>query len=418
MRYKSYKEVDLPWLGEVPEHWESVVLKKVTRIYTGNSIPDDEKNNYINSENARAYISTKDIDKVTNNINYNNGMYIKVNDDKFKIAELGSTLVCIEGGSGGEKIGYVKENVSFGNKLCCIKSTDELKDKYIYYSILSNQFKDQYKMSITGDRNGVSLSKLSSFLFLYPPKEEQEQIARFLDWKINEIDRLILYKKENIAKNKKIWDIYLKKILLKENETIKLKYISHVIPGKEIKEEVEYRENAVPVYGSSNTPFKYTTESLIDGKYIIFGRKGTIGKPYRLDGKFWIIDTAYAVKNNDLVEFDFLYYLFNVINWSKFTTQTALPSIVANEVMQEKVYFPSKKTQKDISEKLKDIEGKIENANIIIKKQIEKLKLLKESLIADVVTGKIDARNVEIPDYEEVKIEEIEELEEEVSYGN
>ena len=27
MRYKTYKEVDLPWLGEVPEHWEMNVAK-------------------------------------------------------------------------------------------------------------------------------------------------------------------------------------------------------------------------------------------------------------------------------------------------------------------------------------------------------------------------------------------------------
>ena len=103
MRYKAYKKVDLPWLEEIPEHWEIAALKRFTDIYTGNSIPDEKKDHYTKNDSARPYISTKDIRKDNNTIDYNNGMYIQKNDLSFKIAPKGASLVCIEGGSGGEK---------------------------------------------------------------------------------------------------------------------------------------------------------------------------------------------------------------------------------------------------------------------------------------------------------------------------
>ena len=45
---------------------------------------------------------------------------------------------------------------------------------------------------------------------------------------------------------------------------------------------------------------------------------------------------------------------------------------------------------------------------------IKELELLKQSLISEVVTGKIDVRNIDIPEYEKVTIieDEIEEFDE------
>ena len=51
--------------------------------------------------------------------NYDNGIRIPDNYlSKFKISYFNSVLLCLEGGSAGRKIGLLKQDVCFGNKLC------------------------------------------------------------------------------------------------------------------------------------------------------------------------------------------------------------------------------------------------------------------------------------------------------------
>ena len=64
----------------------------------------------------------------------------------------------------------------------------------------------------------------------------------------------------------------------------------------------------------------------------------------------------------------------------------------------------------NIELKLEQIDERVKNNYAFIKE----LELLKQSLISEVVTGKIDVRNIDIPEYEKVTIieDEIEEFDE------
>ena len=119
---RQMKDSGVEWIGEIPKDWKIRKIKNIADIYTGNSIKDNEKEKYLDSENAIPYISTKEIDLNTSRINYTNGMYTKKGDCSFKVAKKGSTLMCIEGGSAGKKISYLLQDVSFVNKLCCFRS--------------------------------------------------------------------------------------------------------------------------------------------------------------------------------------------------------------------------------------------------------------------------------------------------------
>ncbi len=41
--YPAYKDSGVPWLGQVPEHWEVRRLKRVCRFEYGDSLPDEER---------------------------------------------------------------------------------------------------------------------------------------------------------------------------------------------------------------------------------------------------------------------------------------------------------------------------------------------------------------------------------------
>ena len=139
-RYDKYKDSGIEWIGEIPESWSVKKIKYCCNVYTGNSIKDDEKDNYTNKENAIPYISTKDIEIDTNVINYDNGLYIPIDNDKFKVAPKNSSLLCVEGGSAGRKIGYTNKDVCFVNKLCCFSSDKLYNSRYLYYILQSDIF--------------------------------------------------------------------------------------------------------------------------------------------------------------------------------------------------------------------------------------------------------------------------------------
>lgn len=198
---RQMKDSGIEWIGEIPEGWEVVRIKYLCDLYTGNSIKDEDKNKFQDPVAAHPYIATKDIDLQFNVANYNNGLYIKNDNTSFKIAEVGSTLMCIEGGSAGKKKTYILQTVSFVNKLCCF-APKTINSRFIYYFILSPHYEKQFKTSLNGLIGGVSLSILRNFSVSFPNKIIQQHIADFLDDKCGKIDRYIEKQQQIIEKLK------------------------------------------------------------------------------------------------------------------------------------------------------------------------------------------------------------------------
>ena len=67
------------------------------------------------------------------------------------------------------------------------------------------------------------------------------------------------------------------------------------------------------------------------------------------------------------------------------------------------VLLPPRKEQDEIVRRIKDVEKVCDNIIISAKKIIEENTLLKQSIISEVVTGQIDIRNIDIPEYEKVE---------------
>ena len=149
-------------------------------MFTGNSINETEKKlKYTNLSEGRFYIGTKDVG-FDHEINYDNGVRIPFDADKFRIAPPNSILLCIEGGSAGRKIAFTNQTVCFGNKLCCFISY-EVDSRYIYYYLQSPIFQSAFKNNITGIIGGVSVNTLKDMLLPIPPISEQYRIVKEVD---------------------------------------------------------------------------------------------------------------------------------------------------------------------------------------------------------------------------------------------
>ena len=163
-------------------------LKYICDIYTGNSIPDDLKEKYPKTDTTTPYISSKDIDATSSVINYDTEINIENNNGKFKRAHAGTTLLCIEGGSAGKKIGLLNQKVAFVNKLCAFKPKEGIYPKYLFYLLQSDEFLKQFYENLNGMIGGVSIGLIREFIVSVPSYEQQIKIANRIDKKISSIN--------------------------------------------------------------------------------------------------------------------------------------------------------------------------------------------------------------------------------------
>lgn len=174
---------------EIPSSWEWVRLLNVSDLYTGNSISADEKKKKFIGVDGKEYIGTKDV-LPNGEIVYENG--VKITNEElphFKIAPKNSTLLCVEGGSAGRKIGILDRDVCFGNKLCCFVPI-EIDSRFLFYFLQSPIFIAEFKEKLTGIIGGVSVDTLRSLLLPLPPLSEQGRIVGKLEELFGVLDRL------------------------------------------------------------------------------------------------------------------------------------------------------------------------------------------------------------------------------------
>ena len=176
--------------SDLPSNWSVAKMMTVSELYTGNSISESiKKSKYTGLSSGYNYVGTKDVG-FDCSIAYNNGVKIPYDEPKFKIAKKHSTLLCIEGGSAGKKVGITSEDVCFGNKLCSFNAREYINYKFQFYVIQSPTFKKVFIQNKSGMIGGVSIKKLKEILIPLPPIEEQHRIVDKLDELLPLVDKL------------------------------------------------------------------------------------------------------------------------------------------------------------------------------------------------------------------------------------
>lgn len=126
----------------------------------------------------------------------------------------------------------------------------------------------------------------------------------------------------------------------------------------------------IPVYGTGGYMLS-VNDYLYDGKSACIGRKGTINKPIFLTGKFWTVDTLFYTHSFKDCSPEFIYLLFQNINWLNYNEAGGVPSLSKIIIHKIEVYVPSPKEQERIIEVFTSLDN-------IITAATEKLDYLKD----------------------------------------
>ena len=188
---------------KVPENWCWVRIDAISKVYTGNSISKKMKEEkYMGISDGLVYIATKDIsfDFI---INYDTG--VRISDWKnYKVAPKYSTLLCIEGGSAGRKIGFLTHDVCFVNKLCAFVPNSYINPKYLFYVLQSPIFKQQFEDNMHGLIGGVSVTEISSFSVPFPSLKQQNQMVEQIEGLFDKLDEA-KQKAQNVLDSFELW---------------------------------------------------------------------------------------------------------------------------------------------------------------------------------------------------------------------
>ena len=417
-KYSSYKDSGVEWLGEIPSEWEVKRIKHLFSIGRGRVISQQELDD--NGKYPVYSSQTK-----------NNGIlgYIKTYD--FDCKQITWTT---DGANAGTI--FLREGKHNCTNVC---GTLQPYNKYEQTEFINYTLQISAQFYKRPDTNGAKImnNEMADIFITYPPLQEQQNIASFLDTKTEQLDIAIKQKEKLIELLKERKQIVIneavtcgidKTVTMKDSgvewigeipehwEVKKLKFI--------IKDKLKYGANESGIEYNEQLPrYVRITDFSDEGKLseknklslswengkeyllkdgdILFARSGaTVGKTYQFkksmsNEKFYSF-AGYLIKaeaDENIILSDFLYLYTNsdlFEKWKSFIFNKAtIENIGADKYSELFVTIPSIIEQKEILQSYNKEISKIDNAIDLQQKQIDKLKEYKTSLIDSVVTGKV-----------------------------
>ncbi len=440
--YPNMKASGVSWVAAMPAHWESVKIgslfsqrkaKVSDKVYTPLSVTK----NGIVPQLANA---------------------AKSNDsDNRKLVCAGDFVINSRSDRKGScGVSELTGSVSLINTV--LKPRQGGNNRYVHYLLRSQPFSEEFYRcgrGIVADLWTTRFSEMKEIMLPVPPRTEQDQIVRFLDWKVSGINRLINIKKKEIARLGE-----LKKTIVNEavthgiNSNIPMKSsgVSWVaaMPAhwemKRMRESFSFRKGlsitkanlearGIPVisYGQVHSKsnsgvglceklLRFVNPSYLDTSANALVAKNDFifadtsedlagcGNCAFIDSdKYPIFAGYHSVIAHPLLNgnIKYLAYLFQSESWRH---------QIREKVNAVKVYSITQKILKDIflllpptdeqDQIVRFLDWKVSGINRLInikEKEINLLKEFRSRLISDAVTGQVDVRNIVVPEYEYVE---------------
>ena len=419
-KYDAYKDSELPSFGSVPIHWEIVPLCSITTLKSITNVVNEE---LLSVYLDKGVIRFDDVTEKRTNVT-------SLDLSKYQLVEEGDFVLNNQQAWRGS-VGVSIYRGIVSPAYLVLKLSPKVDAKFANYFFRNSAMVSQYLINSKGvgtiQRN-LYWQHLKRSDVVLPPREEQIEIAEFLNQKTSEIDQAIAIKEQQIALLNERKQIVIQKAVtqgLDPNVPMKdsgVEWIGQIPEHWEIranrtmfKERNEQGKEGLPLLsvsihsGVSNE--EISEEDNVRGrvkiedksKYILVKKgdiafnmmrawQGGIGA-VSVDG---MVSPAYIVaKPNDLINSEFFEYQYRcpefiqqMDRYSKGITDFR-KRLYWDGFKQLVTVVPPLDEQLKIVEQIKVIEQQTNFAIQIKNQQIEKLKEYKTTLINDAVTGKI-----------------------------
>ena len=430
MTYAQYGELDssgVPWLQKRPSHWRIKRLKFSTDLINNKVNVEESSSPYLGLEHIESWTGRKIAGEISNS----EGTASSFAAGDVLFGKLRPYLA---------KVHLAQQAGLISSEALVVRSKPELRAEFLKYYMLSRDFINIVDSSTYGSKMPrASWDFIGNLPVLLPEIEEQQVIARFLDFKTAQIDALI-------SKNQALLD----KLTEKRTALISHAVINGLDPMAPMKDSGVAWLGKIPTHwdvwkvthgfrkiGSGTTPKsdnpifydgdipwvttselresvifdtaqKVTAEAVAshsalkiypEGSLAIAMYGATIGRLGILGVEATFNQACCVFSDPTVFDTRFVYYWL----WMRRPILISLsngggqPNLSQDDLKKIWIPIPHLDEQKAIARCLDAKTAKIDEQTKKVEEVISRLLEYRSSLITNAVTGKIDVRSVQIP---------------------
>lgn len=439
--YSEYVDAPLPWLSEIPSHWELARNKNIFQ-----EVKD------VVGENTDAYpllsLTTKGI--ILRDVASGKGKFPK-DFNTYKIVKHGDMVFCLFDIDETPRTVGLSDYDGMLTGAYTVFHVSNVNPRFAYYYYLSLDNVKAMRPLYSGLRKTINVGAFLGTKLPVPPRSEQDQIVRFLDWKVSAINRLInIKRKEILAIDTMKRSLVCDAVTHGLNTGVPMKYsgvrwlgdipahwsiikLRQILHPVSVKDHPELpllsvaREQGVIV---RNTEDKEANHNFIpddlsnykvvkSGQFAMNKMKAWQGS-YGISDYTGIVSPAYFIFDVSFPNLEYFHYAIRSKVYVNFFAQASDGIRVGQWDLQmdkmKEIPFIVPPSDEQIAI-VEHIKAAIPQCEAVIEKLLSEVGTLEECktrLISDVVTGRRDVRGVEIPEYEFAEEDADEESEESV----
>ena len=445
-KYEAYKNSSIEWIGEIPEGWNTKRVKHLFSFGRGLNITKADlveeglpviSYGQIHSKyNTGTSISDELLRFVPEELTHGK-QECKVNPGDFIFADTS------EDKEGCGNCVYVdRKNIFAGYHSLVLKGNGEDK-KYFAYLFKSNYWRSQIRAKASGVKVfSITQGIMSECTVLLPSLSEQQDIASYLDHKVGQIDASVS------AINAQIDDLkaYRQSIIseavtkglnpdtkMKDSgiewigeipegwETSKLKFESKMVLGKMLEDKEpkdnkgEYTQEYYLKSRNIGMLEVFTDKDKLDKMWfsnkekelyllqkgdLVMNEGGDIGKVALwkpTDFACYIQNSVHKLTPKENLYASFLQYLISYISSTGYfmtvVSAISIAHLTKEKLAETPLLIPPLSEQRAIADYLDKKTSEIDSAISSLEAQRDDLNALKQSIISEAVTGKIDLRD-------------------------
>lgn len=191
------RRTSLPWLPEVPANWDIARLKTVASFITSgprgwSDRITDAGSYFVQSGNLN--------DSLGVNIEDSHRVAVPKGAEAIRTRlRDGDVVICITGANTGRvAVARLSDQEAYINQHLSLARPQSVNSRFVAYS-LSAQGATYFELCQYGLKEGLSLFDVANAPLALPPKEEQNEIVKFLDQCVAKIDAVIATAKDQIS---------------------------------------------------------------------------------------------------------------------------------------------------------------------------------------------------------------------------
>ena len=423
-KYADYVTSQATWLGRLPTHWD---CKKIGALFSERKVKVSDKD--------YAPLSVAKIGVVPQ---LETAVKTDAGDNRKLVRARDFVINSRSDRKGSCGVSELDGSVSLINIV--LQPRKKMNNRYVHFLMRSQPFSEEYYRNgrgIVSDLWTTRYSEMKSILLPIPPREEQDQIVRFLDWKVSNINKLINIKKKEIKAIDALKRSMVSHAITRGLTTdapmkdsgvkwlgdipahwkiTKLRQILHPVSEKNhpefpllsvvreqgvILRDVEDKEANHNFIPDDLSGYKVVRK----GQFAMNKMKAWQGS-YGVSDYTGIVSPAYFIFDIAFENLEYFHYAIRSKVYVNFFAQASDGIRVGQWDLQmdkmKEIPFIVPPADEQIAI-VKYIKQALPQYDAAIEKLTEEVAVLEEyknKVIADAVTGKIDVRGIEIPEYE------------------